>query len=282
MVDQGIPLGLACPQGLLQRIKHELGVHGTADAPADDVTGEHIDDEGNVHEPLPGRDIRKVADPELIWALSHELPNGLLPDMPWRDTTLGVDVGSRFHYRVSSTGTDGHRYVRAMGSVESWTDLDVLMARYSVRLAVVDAFPEQHAARAFVDRHPGRAVTATYPTSNALKGVIFSPEHQKAVADGRVSINRTMAMDAVSTLVGTAAERWPAAIHNDPEVVEHMTAPVRVAVLDAHGQPRADWVHTKPDHLFHASVYDAVARALLPSDVPLVAPGGTTQTSAWR
>ena len=242
-----------------------------------EITELHRSDLGRPYE-VGGKRITR----EQLAALSHELPNGLLPDMPWRDTTLGVDVGSRFHYRVSSTGTDGHRYVRAMGSVESWTDLDVLMARYSVRLAVVDAFPEQHAARAFVDRHPGRAVTATYPTSNALKGVIFSPEHQKAVADGRVSINRTMAMDAVSTLVGTAAERWPAAIHNDPEVVEHMTAPVRVAVLDAHGQPRADWVHTKPDHLFHASVYDAVARALLPSDVPLVAPGGTTRTSAWR
>ena len=74
MVDQGIPLGLTCPQGLLQRIEHELGMHGTADAPSDDVTGEHIDDEGNVHEALPGRDIREVADPELIWVLSHELP----------------------------------------------------------------------------------------------------------------------------------------------------------------------------------------------------------------
>ena len=206
---------------------------------------------------------------EQLAALSHELPNGLLPDMPWRDTTLGVDVGSRFHYRVSSTGTDGHRYVRAMGSVESWTDLDVLMARYSVRLAVVDAFPEQHAARAFVDRHPGRAVTATYPTSNALKGVLFSPEHQKAVADGRVSINRTMAMDAVSTAVATASERWPAEIHNDPEVVEHMTAPVRVAVLDAHGQPRADWVHTKPDHLYHACLVAGAMVKTEHGDVPI-------------
>jgi hypothetical protein len=73
-MDQGIPLGLACPQGLLQRIEHELGVHGAADAPADDVAGKHIDDEGDVHEPLPGRDIREVGDPELIRALGHELP----------------------------------------------------------------------------------------------------------------------------------------------------------------------------------------------------------------
>ncbi|MGE3267099.1 MAG: terminase gpA endonuclease subunit [Chloroflexota bacterium] len=204
---------------------------------------------------------------EQLAALSHELPNGLLPDLSWHSTTMGVDVGTRFHYRVSSTGSDGHRYVRAMGSVTSWDELDTLMGQYNVRLCVIDAFPEQHAARAFVDRHDGRAVTATYPTANALKGVMFAPDAVKAVADGRVQINRTMAMDAVYAAVATARDRWPAAIHNDPEVIEHMTAPVRVETQDAHGQPRADWVHTRPDHMFHSSVYDSVARALLPSTI---------------
>jgi len=220
---------------------------------------------------------------EQLAALSHELPNGLLPDLAWHSTTMGVDVGSRFHYRVSSIGSDGHRYVRAMGSVETWEQLDVLMAQYSVRLCVIDAFPEQHAARAFVDRHKGRAVTATYPTANALKGVLLAPaESGKALQDGKVSINRTMAMDAVYTAVSTAAERWPSAIHNDPEVIEHMTAPVRVNTQDAHGQPKADWVHTKPDHLYHASTYDTVARKLLPPASPTVAPFGLTRTSpSW-
>jgi hypothetical protein len=55
MMDQGIPLGLACPQGLLQRIEHKLGVHGAADAPADDVAGKHIDDEGDVPKPCQSR-----------------------------------------------------------------------------------------------------------------------------------------------------------------------------------------------------------------------------------
>ena len=60
-----------------------------------------------------------------------------------------------------------------------------------------------------------------------------------------------------------------------------MTSPVRVSVQDAHGQPRADWVHTKPDHLFHASVYDTVARRLLPPDMPDVLPFGVSGTSFW-
>lgn len=200
---------------------------------------------------------------EMLAALSHDLDGGVLPALTWRDTTMGIDVGTRFHYRVSSVGDDGRRYVRAMGSVATWGELDVLMARYGVRLCVVDAFPEQHAALAFVDRHKGKAVTATYPTANALKGVLFAPDRVKVVVDGRVQVNRTMAMDAVYAAVATVQERWPATIHNDSEVIEHLTAPVRVTTLDATGQPKADWVHTKPDHLYHASVYDMLAGKLL-------------------
>jgi phage terminase large subunit GpA-like protein len=132
---------------------------------------------------------------EMLASLSHGLEGGLLPEAAWRDTTMGVDVGSRFHYRVSSLDEAGRRCVRAMGSVASWDEVDRLMAEYQVRLAVVDALPEMHAAAAFVARHPGRAVVATYPTANALKGVMLAPDPAqhpgKALGDGRIQINRS-------------------------------------------------------------------------------------------
>lgn len=218
---------------------------------------------------------------EMLSALSHDLDGGVLPDGPWRSPTMGLDVGSRFHYRISSLGPDGATYVRAMGSVATWAEVDVLMTVWRIRLCVVDALPEQHGARAFVDRHPGKAVTATYPTANALKGVLVAPADPADVLEaGRVSINRTMALDAVFAAVATGAERWPAAIHNDPEVVSHMTAMVRVETIDPHGQPRADWVHTMPDHLMHSSLYDRVARLLLAgqaTSVPLPLMQGTVK-----
>lgn len=202
---------------------------------------------------------------EMLAALSHDLPGGQLPDQTWHATTLGADIGKRLHYRISSLGDDGRRYIRAMGSVASWDELDTLMGAWMVSLAVLDALPEMHEAARFVERHPGRAVVATYPTTaNALKGVLWAPEDQaKVLEDGRVQINRTMAMDAVYAAVAKRAESWPAGIHNDHEVVEHMTAPVRVETIDAHGQSRPDWVHTKPDHLYHASVYEHIARELV-------------------
>jgi hypothetical protein len=171
---------------------------------------------------------------------------------------MGVDVGSRYHYRVDSTGPDGARYVRAMGIVASWAALDPLLAQYKVRLCVVDAFPEQHGARDWAAKHSGKVLRALYP--NGMAGELFRKDEDK----GEIRINRTMAMDAVYTVVATAAERWPAMIHNDPEVVAHMKAPIRVTVIDKHGQERNEWVHVAPDHLFHASLYAKVAFEALP------------------
>jgi hypothetical protein len=73
-------------------------------------------------------------------------------------------------------------------------------------------------------------------------------------------------MDRVYANVAKGAEHWPAEIHNDREVIAHMKAPVRVLALDARGQEQATWVHTQPDHLYHASVYDTVAREALPAE----------------
>jgi hypothetical protein len=196
----------------------------------------------------------------MLLQLAVGLPGGLLPAGPWRDVTMGVDVGARWHYRISATGPDGDLYVLAMGTAHRWEDLDVLLAQYAVRQCVVDALPEQHGAEAWAAKHPGRILRAFYPQASALAGQLYRVDEKT----GRVQINRTMAMDGVQATVATAAEHWPAAIVNDPEVLRHLQAPVRVVRLDAHGQEQPTWVHTQPDHYFHAAVYDQIARAVLP------------------
>jgi len=59
---------------LLQRVEHEVCLHGTALAPTHDATAEHVNDEGHIDPALPGRDVGEVRDPQLIGALSPELP----------------------------------------------------------------------------------------------------------------------------------------------------------------------------------------------------------------
>lgn len=223
---------------------------------------------------------------EMLRKLSAELEGGRLPAGPWRNVTMGVDVGARFHYRISGEGPGRRRYVLAAGSVKTWDDLDRLMADYKVRHAVVDAAPELHGAEAWSSKHKGRVLRAYYQD---LKGDLFrlpSDEERKMhglkttkprqLRKDVVQINRTMAMDTVYNLVATGKELWPAAVHNDPEVLTHMTAPVRVVKTDEDGQPFATWVHTKPDHIFHAAVYDLVAQKTLPK----VTPGVLVQGSA--
>lgn len=197
----------------------------------------------------------------MLGQLSHDLPGGVLPVTSWEGTTMGVDPGARFHYRVSADDHHGRRCVLAMGSVSSWSELDGLMEQWRVRLCVVDAMPELHAAQEFAARHQGRVLRAFYPQASAMSGQLFVVNEDKGV----VQVNRTMAMDRVYANVATGKEHWPAAIHNDHEVIAHMKAPVRVLALDARGQEQASWVHTQPDHFYHASVYDVIAREAVPA-----------------
>src|SRR5574343_1898089 len=74
MMDQGVvTLGLTGIQSLLQRVQDEVGAHRTADTPADDAAGEHINHESDVDHALPGRDIGEVANPQLVWPIGPEL-----------------------------------------------------------------------------------------------------------------------------------------------------------------------------------------------------------------
>jgi hypothetical protein len=159
----------------------------------------------------------------------------------WADTTMGVDPGARFHYRVSSGRPPRPALRPRDGLGRTWDELDGLMDRWRVRLCVVDAMPELHAAQEFAARHEGRVLRAFYPQASAMSGQLFVVNEDKGV----VQVNRTMAMDRVYANVAKGAEHWPAEIHNDREVIAHMKAPVRVLALDARGQEQATWVHTR-------------------------------------
>jgi hypothetical protein len=139
------------------------------------------------------------------------------------------------------------------------------MEKYAVSMMVVDAYPEQHGAQAFVSRFKGRAVMGDYPTQmGALRGQLFAPDARQAVQDGFVRINRTMALDAVLASVSTRREHWPTAITNDPEVRSHMSAGARLTSINPQGQVMASWVRLRADHYLHTCAYEIVARSLIP------------------
>lgn len=76
-------------QSLLQRIEHEVGLHRTSDPPAHDMSREDVDDEGDVDEALPGRDVGEIGHPQVVRAISLELP----VDPIQRVRRLGIRYG---------------------------------------------------------------------------------------------------------------------------------------------------------------------------------------------
>lgn len=203
---------------------------------------------------------------EMLVPLSLDLPGGKLPPGPYLRRCMGIDVGARIHVRINGEKPGEDKpYVLYMGSVTTWAEVDDLMERFRIQMAVADSMPDIHAAADFVARHKGRAVLADYPTGMAaLKGMLFAPDKKKAVEDGFVRVNRTMALDRVFTAVSAVREHWPEQYVRDPEVIGHMTGMARTTAIDGRGQVVADWVRLKPDHFFHAGAYAAVARELTP------------------
>ena len=61
-------------QGPLQSVENEVRLHRTADPLAHDVSREGIDDEGDVGEALPGRDVGEVGDLQVVRTISLEVP----------------------------------------------------------------------------------------------------------------------------------------------------------------------------------------------------------------
>lgn len=214
--------------------------------------------------------------PELIAQLAANLENGRLPRLKpsqWRDPTMGVDIGSKWHFKVSAMAPDGRRMTLAIGSVDGWEELDALMRHFRIRRCVVDALPELDGSKRFSARHPGRVLRAFYPGPTSLKGQLFhidgldltkTRNKKKLPKTDVVQINRTMAMDRVSAMIAKSVEAAPLEVVGDPELIAHLTAPTRTTITDTHGQPTAVWVHAQPDHLYHAFVYDMIARETLP------------------
>ena len=90
MMDQGAAGGATTGvQRLFQCNQDKVRVRGGRHLPADDAPGKHVDDEGDVGKALPGRDVGEVRDPQLIGAISPELPVDAIK-RAWR---LGVHDG---------------------------------------------------------------------------------------------------------------------------------------------------------------------------------------------
>ena len=75
MVDQSIArVHHTLVQGLLERVERQVGAKRVRHPPAHDAPGIGVDDERDVNEPRPSRDVREVREPQGVRARGPEHP----------------------------------------------------------------------------------------------------------------------------------------------------------------------------------------------------------------
>ncbi len=182
---------------------------------------------------------------------------------------MGVDVGLKQHVVIRQQQTYEERKASTPSrlwfadEVDEFGELDLLMARYNVRVAVVDAAPELHLARAFAERHRSRVWLAQYRQT-------LGHERTRGGASDvdRYHINRVEALDEVFDLFRTGQLALPRGARLlGGHVKEHLgdyyrqvLAPRRTIERDAHGNPVARWIDNgRADHYAHAELYCMMA-----------------------
>lgn len=183
--------------------------------------------------------------------------------------TMGVDVGSRIHYEVDEWwvgevhGEDPSsnaipRVIRT-GFVQSFEELDGLMADYRVNMCVVDAMPETRMAFAFSQRWLGHVKMCYY--AQGVNGRLLQEakwDHGEPI----INVNRTAWLDQSLGRIRSGRIELPQDLPY--EWSEHVKTPARIWTRDKNGNPVAHYKtpERKADHHAHARNYAEIALPL--------------------
>ena len=172
-----------------------------------------------------------------------------------KDCTMGVDVGSRLHVRISDYPGSNARRAVYIGAVD-WDDLPGLIERYDVRTCVIDSKPELRKAIEFRDAFPRIVWLCDYLTERSMD--FWTVDDQ----DHTVKVQRTASIDGMIAGFLNGSNHLPSNFRSIDEYVAHMEAPKRKR--DESGSAvRYIWDEEgKPDHFFHAENYDQIAMQL--------------------
>lgn len=184
-----------------------------------------------------------------------------MPEGCGEKTYMGVDVGLKLHVVVRQPLDERRTRSRAVfiGEVDSFHELYLLIQRYRVYTAVVDAHPEQHQAVEFARKGPcSRVGLAYYGRSD--------PGHETVRENGMwvFRLNRTQALEEMFHSFQTEAAELPRDARalgryvreGLGEYYRQMMALTRVLEQNSSGNWVARYVDQgKADHYAHAEVY---------------------------
>lgn len=173
------------------------------------------------------------------------------------DTTgnrfLGVDVGNMKHYVVRS-----ERGLLKCGRFSNWQELDDLIAFWKPTAGVIDAMPDNTAAKHYVDTYPFMQMSFFQENMNNPQTIVWWGEHDKK---GIVYSHRDRILDRMLTdmieakyLIGMQTDK------DFQEYIKHYETLRREKVVNNKGIERYIWASTTGvDHYVFADLYSYLA-----------------------
>jgi len=217
----------------------------------------------------------RVTEDQIIACRGKYDKDSTLPT-PGLIVTMGIDVGKWLHYEIDEwwlpdyyNSTDLNAICRcrvlSYGKKRDIEEINELMDRYSVRMAVMDAQPERRKAYEFVSQNYGRAAMCFY-----IQGMSGKQIHLSDDAESRVTVDRTSWLDLSMGRFKNKSITVPGALER--EYIEHIKAPVRINKKRPDGSIVSMYISTSPDHYAHARTYAEIAMPLaanIGSSIPI-------------
>lgn len=166
---------------------------------------------------------------------------------------LGVDVGNIKHYVIRS-----EKGILKMGKFSAWSELDDIIALWKPTAGVIDAMPDNTAAKHYVDTYPWMQMSFFMENANNPQMIVWWGENDKK---GIVYSHRDRIIDRMLTDMIEA--KWLIGVEPDKEFrdfIKHFETLRREKVVNNKGIERYIWVSTTGvDHFVFACLYAYLA-----------------------
>lgn len=166
---------------------------------------------------------------------------------------IGIDVGNIKHYVIRT-----QKGIIKMGKFSAWSDLDNILAFYKPAAGVIDAMPDNTAAKSYVATYPFMQMSFFQENNSNPQTIVWWGDGDKR---GIVYSHRDRILDQMLTAMIEA--RWLIGVQPDKEFndyIKHYETLRRSKVTNNKGIERYVWESTTGvDHYVFADLYSYLA-----------------------